>query len=180
MALKKKISNSSELKVWALMRVTLGATFMWAFFDKLIGLGFATCRDEVSGQISVMCSKSWIEGGSPTLGFLKFASKGPFAELYQSLAGNPLIDFLFMSGLLLIGGALILGIGMKIATVTGSVLVIMMYSAVLPPANNPILDEHIVYLLILIGLFSTNNRQVWGLGKWWAKQPLVKKYPLLQ
>lgn len=179
MAKKQSISHTG-IRIWALLRMALGATFLWAFFDKLIGLGFSTCRDASTNAVTTMCSKAWLEGGSPTLGFLKFGTQGPFADLYQRLAGNSAIDWLFMLGLLLIGTALILGIGIRIATVTGSLLVLMMWSAALPPANNPVLDEHIIYMLVLVGIYRTNGRQAWGLRNWWIKQPIVKKLPILE
>jgi len=39
----------------------------------------------------------------PTLGFLKFATKGPLADVYQSFAGAAWADWLFMVGLAGIG-----------------------------------------------------------------------------
>ena len=179
----KKSNRSSKdttLVFWALARIALGFTFLWAFFDKLLGLGFATCRDEKTQVLTTMCEKAWINGGSPTTGFLKFAAKGPLASFYQSLAGNTLVDVLFMAGLLLIGFALIAGIGMRLATISGVLLMVMMWSALLLPENNPIIDEHIIYSIILLGLLAANNRQIWGLRNWWIKQPLVKRFSFLE
>jgi thiosulfate dehydrogenase (quinone) large subunit len=48
---------------WASVRVVLGAIFFWAFLDKLLGLGYAT-----------KASSAWINGGSPTRGFLTFGT----------------------------------------------------------------------------------------------------------
>lgn len=177
---KKQTADHSGIYAWALLRITLGAILFWAFLDKLFGLGFATCRDADTNVVTTMCSKAWLSGGSPTGGFLEFGTKGPLAEMYKSMAGNPIIDWLFMLGLLCIGTALILGIGIRVATVTGSLLMAMLWAAALPPANNPVLDEHIIYILILVGLYQTKDRQVWGLGSWWSRQPLVKKHPVLQ
>ena len=176
----KTIKGSADAKVWAVLRILLGFTFLWAFFDKLWGLGFATCRDAKTGAIDILCSKAWVRGGSPTVGFLKFGTKGPFAHFYQSLAGHAWIDWLFMMGLLLIGVALIFGIAMRLATISGSLLLLMMYKAALWPANNPFVDDHIIYIVVLTGLLVVNKRQVWGLGNWWNQQPLVKRLPLLR
>lgn len=180
MATKQAKLNDKSLYFWAMARITLGLIFLWAFFDKLFGLGFATCRDASTDTVATMCSKAWLEGGSPTVGFLKFGTKGPFESFYQGLAGNGLIDVLFMAGLLLIGFALVAGIGMRVASVTGALLMLMMWSAALLPENNPILDDHIVYALVLLGLGAANSRQVWGLRGWWVKQPLVKRLPMLE
>lgn len=180
MANNKQVNADSTPYFWALARLTLGFTFLWAFFDKLLGLGFATCRDAKTDAVTVLCEKAWVNGGSPTTGFLKFAAKGPLQPLYNQLAGNTLVDILFMAGLLLIGFALVAGIGMKIATVSGAVLMMMMWSALLLPENNPLIDDHIVYAIVLLGLLAANSRQKWGLRNWWVKRPIVKRFPILE
>ncbi len=160
--MKKKI-------IKALLRVFMGWIFLWAFLDKLYGLGFATEAD-----------KSWLAGGSPTTGFLKFATHGPFASIFQNMAGSVFVDWLFMIGLLLIGLALILGIGMKIATATGSLLMLLMWLAAFPPEHNPFVDDHLVYILVL-GILKTHHAgDDLGLGRWWSRTSLVKKYSWLR
>lgn len=179
---KTKLKAKSSEGLWyslALARIGLGFVFLWAFFDKLFGLGFATCRDPKTDVVSTMCEKAWINGGSPTDGFLKFAAKGPFADLYSNLVGNQIVAFLFMAGLLLIGVTLVLGIGVKIAAISGSLMLLMMWSAVLPPENNPVIDDHIIYIFTLMAIKHANDNQRLGLGSWWAKQSLVKQYPVL-
>ena len=176
----KKTNSATGGYAWALARISLGLIFLWAFFDKLWGLGFATCRNAKTDVVTEMCKQAWVKGGSPTTGFLKFGTKGPFAEFYRNLAGNHFIDALFMAGLLLIGLALLFGIGMKIAAVAGSLLLFMMWSATLWPANNPVLDDHIVYIFVLVGLTLTNGDQKLGLRNWWVKQDLVKRFPVLE
>lgn len=176
---KKPEANTRVHYVWGLTRISLGFTFLWAFFDKLIGLGYATCQNAETGETVVRCSSAWLEGGSPTAGFLQFATDGPFAEFYQGLAGNPLTDWLFMMGLLGIGLALTLGIGMRIAVVSGVTLLMMMWSAALPPENNPIIDQHIVYSLVLIGLLMVNKSQKLGFGSSWNKTTIVRRLPFL-
>ncbi len=179
---KAKKSKSGN-KIWhilGLSRITLGFVFLWPFFDKLFGLGFSTCRDAKTSEVTTMCSKAWIHGGSPTTGFLKFAAKGPFKGFYNGLAGNHLVDVVFMVALLLIGVALIAGIATKLATIGGSLLLFMMWTAALLPENNPILDEHIVYILVLMLVLHGNDNQKFGLKDWWAKQTLTKKLPILK
>lgn len=152
-----------------LLRLAMGWILFWAFLDKLFALGFTT-----------EAGKSWLDGISPTMGFLKFGTHGPLAPMFQSMAGNPFIDWLFMMGLLLIGLALILGIGIKIATWTGSLLMLLLFLANIPPEHNPVLDEHIIYILVLNILRVTNSGYNIGLGKWWSQTKLVQKYKFLQ
>ena len=116
----------------------MGFIFLWAFLDKTFGLGFATTAE-----------KAWINGGSPTTGFLANAVKGPFAEIFHSLAGVAVVDWLFMLGLLFAGLTLIFNKYVKWGCVAGSLIFLLMYLSLLWPENNPIIDEHIVYILVL-------------------------------
>ncbi len=177
---KKVSAGDKSLYAWAVLRISLGLTFLWAFFDKLYGLGFSTCRDAKTQIITHSCKAAWINGGSPTKGFLKFATKGPFASFYQGLSGHVWVDTLFMAALLGLGVALTLGIGMRVAIASGSLLLLMMWSAALWPANHPFIDEHLIYIVILLGLYHVNKQQKWGLRSWWVKQDLVKRFPVLE
>lgn len=156
-------------RVFAVTRVALGWTFLWAFLDKTFGLGFAT-ED----------ADAWVNGGSPTNGFLSFATKGPLDSFYQGFAGQAWADWLFMIGLAGIGIALILGVGMRIAAVSGAVLLTLMWSAVLAPANNPFMDEHLIEAALLIGLALMSAGDTWGFGKMWKTLPMVQKFPILR
>lgn len=148
----------------------MGWIFLWAFVDKLFGLGYATASEG-----------AWINGGSPTFGFLNFATKGPFAELYQGMAGNVVVDWLFMLGLLAIGLPLMLGIGVRLAAATGVLMLGLMYSAgSMLPEHNPFLDDHIIYAVIMVGLIVVGGGTHLGLGNMWAKTRLVRKYPILE
>ena len=153
----------------AYVRISLGLIFLWAFFDKLFGLGFATAA-----------GKSWFDGVSPTVGFLKFGTTGPLAPFYKGLAGNVFVDWLFMIGLLGIGFSLIAGIGVKIAGYSGALMMLLMWSALLPPKNHPFLDNHIIYLIVLLVIAKSNVGQILGLGKWWSQTNVVLKYKFLE
>lgn len=148
----------SKKVIFALLRISLGWIFLWSFIDKVFGLGFATEP-----------GKGWLAGGSPTFGFLKFATRGPLAEFYQSLAGNVFVDWLFMLGLLGVGVALLLGIMTRMASWSGVAMMLLMYTAVLPPGHNPVVDEHVVYALLLVAFTLMPVGEWWGLGKWWIK-----------
>ena len=133
-------------KILDLIRIALGWIFFWAFLDKLFGLGLAT-----------EAGKAWLAGGSPTSGFLLHATQGPFAGVFQALANQPVVDWLFMLGLLGIGLALIFKQQMKLATRSGMLLMFLMWLAVLPPAHNPLIDDHIIYILVLWYLGRTQG-----------------------
>lgn len=179
MALSKHLTDTS-LYTWAMLRIGLGAIFLWAFLDKLFGLGFATCRDAVTDVVSVGCSAAWLYGGSPTEGFLQFATKGPFADFYQSLAGLAWVDWLFMLGLAGIGTGLLLGIAVRLVAVAGIMLMLLMWSSLLWPSNNPVIDEHVIYALVLAGIFVTAQHQKWSLRRHWLKLDIVQRLRFLQ
>ncbi|MEE6273606.1 DoxX family protein [Georgenia wangjunii] len=148
-------------KTLAVARIVIGWVFLWAFLDKLLGLSFTTAAES-----------AWIRGGTPAQGYLDNAVYGPFASFFQ-LFSNPIGDVLFMLGLLGIGVAMITGAGVKIAAITGTLLMVFMYLAALPfisgfHGTNPITDSHWVEALLLITAAVTLSGDQWGLGKWWA------------
>jgi thiosulfate dehydrogenase [quinone] large subunit len=149
----------------AVLRIAFGFIFLWAFVDKVFGLGFSTKPEA-----------AWINGGSPTYGFLTNGSSGPFASFYQSIAGQPWANWLFMIGLLAIGVALILGIGLRIAAVAGGLLYVLMWTVALPPTTNPIIDDHLLGAISLIVLAATSAGLTWGLSKQWRSIPFVAKH----
>lgn len=152
----------------AVLRIAMGWIFLWAFLDKLFGLGFAT-----------MDGKSWLDGVSPAAGFLSYGTSGPFASAFASLAGQAWVDWLFMAGLLGIGLALTFGVAMRLAAAGGSLLLGLMYLALLWPKNNPFIDEHLIYIASLALLARLNAGDTWGLGRWWKSRGFVKKMPWL-
>jgi thiosulfate dehydrogenase (quinone) large subunit len=136
------------MKTFIVLRIVMALVFLWAFFDKLFGLGFATAPE-----------KSWLSGGSPTTGFLTHGTHGPFTAIFQSLAGIAIVDWLFMLGLLFIGLTLLFNRYIKWGAVAGIVMMSLMYLATLPPENHPFIDEHIVYALVL-GILGFNKQRV--------------------
>ena len=155
--------------VFAGLRLALGWIFLWAFLDKLFGLGFATKAES-----------AWIDGGSPTQGFLGNAVKGPFEGFYHSFAGAAWADWLFMLGLAGIGIALTAGVAMRIAAAAGAVLLVAMWTAVLPPENNPFMDDHLIFAGVLVLPALTADGETLGLGKAWNRLPIVQRYGWLR
>ena len=170
-----RIITERATKFLAIVRVVLGVEFLWAFLDKTFGLGYAT-----------PAARAWVNGGSPTKGFLSRVAVGPLEGTFHAIAGAAWADWLFMAGLLGIGIALIFGIGLRIAAVSGTLMMLGMWAAEWPLAKltsagepsmstNPIVDYHIIYALALIVLALTYAGHTWGLGKLWAKLPFVHR-----
>jgi thiosulfate dehydrogenase (quinone) large subunit len=168
--------TSTAAKALAVLRISTGFLFLWAFLDKTFGLNYATPS-----------AKAWIHGGSPTKGFLNGVAVGPFQSAFHSLAGNPVADWLFMLGLLGIGVALVAGVAVRIAAVSGVLMVGFMWLATYPLAQhdgtgaatgstNPFVDEHVTEALVLIVLALTYAGTTWGLGRIWARLPFVNSH----
>jgi thiosulfate dehydrogenase [quinone] large subunit len=170
--------TKNAAKALAVLRMSTGFVFLWAFFDKTFGWGFATPS-----------ARAWINGGSPTKGFLSGVDVGPgwLQTFFHNIAGDPWADWLFMLGLLAIGAAFILGIGMRIAAGAGVAMMAMMWLAEFPldkttsagkpsMSTNPITDYHFIYAVTGVVLALTYAGHTWGLGRWWASLPIVQKY----
>lgn len=147
----------------AAIRLSLGWVFLWAFLDKTFGLGHGTAGKD-----------AWVNGGSPTAGFLGFATAGPFSGAYHQIAGQAWADWLFMLGLLGIGTALMLGVAMRLATAAGVLLLVLMWSAVLPPDNNLFMDDHLIYAMTLVLITALGAGHTLGLGHRWDQLSLVR------
>ncbi|GAA2216226.1 DoxX family membrane protein [Nonomuraea monospora] len=151
--------------VWAAARISIGWVFLWAFLDKTFGFGFAT-----------PAAKAWINGGSPTTGFLKGTGENALGGFFSALAGQAWVDWLFMAGLAGVGLALVLGIGTRIAAGAGTAMLLLMWAAELPLTTNPFMDDHIIYSIVLIGLALAGAGRTLGLGN----LPIVRRTPWLQ
>lgn len=153
---------------WVAVRLSLAWTFIWPFADKTFGLGHETASAD-----------AWINGGNPTLGFLS-GSVGPFSGFYQSIAGTDLVNVLFMVGLIVVGIGLLLGIYMRFACAAGGLMLLLMWSASLPPANNVFMDSHIIYALVLAGLALVGAGRTFGFGRAWEQASLVRDNPWIK
>ncbi|PZG02113.1 DoxX family membrane protein, partial [Nonomuraea aridisoli] len=151
--------------VWAVARIALGWVFLWAFLDKTFGWGFATPAE-----------RAWVAGGSPTTGFLKGAEENALGGLFGTLAGQVWVDWLFMAGLLGVGVALMLGVGLRMAAVAGPVMMVLMWAAQLPLDSNPFMDDHLVYAIVIVGLALADAGATLGLGG----LAIVRRNPILK
>lgn len=174
------VRSSAAAKALAVLRIAYGLTFLWAFFDKLLALGYHTGYDQ-KGNLDRFGDAAWINGGSPTEGFLSFGvpADNPFKGTFNSMAGQAWVDWLFMLGLLGIGVALTFGIAMRIGTAAGALMYALMYAASLPLENNPVIDDHLIGVIVMAVLAFTAAASTWGLGKVWTSTELVRKYPAL-
>ena len=176
------VTHHNARRALAALRIGFGLTFLWAFFDKLLALGYATGKNPETGAVDRFGPDAWINDGNPTFGFLTFGvpEDNPFRETFNSIAGDPWANWLFMVGLLGIGLALTFGVGIRLAAISGAVLYLLMWAASLPLENNPVIDDHLLGAIALIVFALTLAGDTWGLGKVWAKTHLVRRFPVLR
>jgi len=152
----------------AVLRLATGFIFLWAFLDKTFGLGFSTPAE-----------RAWINGGTPSQGFLgSEAVSGPLQPFFAGIA-SPATDILFMLGMLGIGLAVMLGIGLRVSAIAGAIIMVLMYLAEWPFAantasTNPLVDYHIIYALALIVVAATSAGDTWGFGRQWRALSIVR------
>ena len=161
------------------LRLAIGFEFLWAFLDKTFGLGYHTAN-----------AKAWIHGGSPTSGFLSGVNVGPLQGTFHSLAGVTAVDWLFMLGLLGVGVALILGVALRPAAISGCTMLAMMYVASWPFAKvagglptastNPIVDDHVVSFMALIAIGAFAALSVGMISRRWSELSFVRSHSWLR
>ena len=178
-------------RVFGALRLAAGWTFLWAFLDKAFALGFTTGRLE-DGTIDFFAQNgAWLNGGSPTAGVVGFAIDGsPFKDAIQTVSGFQMtelgpqvagwVDAVYMLSMLLIGLGLILGIGTRLAAIGGIAWMAIFYGATaIWPEHNPVVDDHVVLAIVMVGLILANAGRYYGLGKAWQRLRAVKDHRYL-
>jgi thiosulfate dehydrogenase [quinone] large subunit len=176
-------------RVFGILRLFMGWTFLWAFLDKAFALGFSTGRvlndAGETVRIDFFGDTAWINGASPTAGAIGFALKGPFVDPIQSFAGYQMteagpavagwFDAFYMVSLLLIGLGLMTGVMTRIAAFGGIAWMAAFYlGTAIWPEHNLFLDDHVVYSVILVGIVLANAGLYWGFGRMWQRVGFVK------
>ncbi|MCU1471742.1 MAG: DoxX family protein [Glaciihabitans sp.] len=164
------VTSASGRRTLAVLRIATGFIFLWAFLDKTFGLGYSTIR-----------AQAWINGGTPSQGFLKSpAVVGPFKPFFAAIA-SPTTDVLFMLGMLAVGVAVILGIGLRISAIASTIILLFMYLAEWSfgpnaASTNPVVDYHIIFALSLIVVAVLSAGDAWGLGRSWKRLNIVQNH----
>ncbi|SDK54031.1 thiosulfate dehydrogenase [quinone] large subunit [Nocardioides sp. YR527] len=173
-------------RLLAVLRIAFGLTFLWAFFDKLLALGFHTgaITNEAGTRTGIDFfaeGQAWINGGSPTEGYLSNVPEHNWLQgMWNDMAGVWWVDWLFMIGLLGVGLTLTLGIGMRVGAIAGAAMYTLMWFSSFPLEQNPIIDDHLLGALTVGVLALTYAGDTWGFGKQWARVPVVMHHGWLR
>jgi thiosulfate dehydrogenase [quinone] large subunit len=138
--------NKAQRSLIVALRVALGGVFLYAGITKILDPGWSA-----AGYI----------GGAKT-----------FPALYQIFLSPevlPIVNILNSWGLTLLGISLIVGILVRYSSLLGAVLMLLYF---LPELDFPyvgehsfLIDEHIIYALLLILFSSVNAGKYWGLDR---------------
>ncbi|HTK60160.1 MAG TPA: DoxX family protein [Candidatus Baltobacteraceae bacterium] len=153
--------DRSDKKFLAALRIALGWLFFYAGITKVMNPAWS--------------AKGYLLGAKT------------FAGFYAWLASDgvlPVVDFLNKWGLTLVGLALILGLFVRLASLFGALMMTMYYFPALQfpkiGANSYLVDEHIVYALVLLFFAAVKAGRWYGLEERCAKLPICAKYPRLR
>ena len=118
-------------------------------------------------------------------GYLNNAKTFPeFFRWFASPEILPITNLINEWGLTLLGVSLILGIGVRLSSTFGVLLMLLYYFPALEfpyaGANSYIIDDHIIYALILVYFAEARAGRVWGLDKWFVNLPIFRKTPRLK
>ncbi|WKZ29104.1 MAG: DoxX family protein [Patescibacteria group bacterium] len=152
--------EQSDKRLLALLRVALGWLFFYAGFTKVINPAWS--------------AKGYLLGAKSFSGFYAWlASDGVL----------PIVDFMNQWGLTLLGISLILGIAVRLSSVLGAFMMLMYWFPVLdfPRVDHGYLvDDHIVYALVLLYFAAVGAGRHYGLGERCARLPFCMRSPKLR
>jgi thiosulfate dehydrogenase [quinone] large subunit len=150
-----------RIKTWAaFLRVALGILFLYAGVTKIIDPAWSAA--------------GYLHGAITFHGF------------YEALTAPGIIgfiDFINKWGLTLLGLSLVLGLGVRISTLGGALLMALYYFPVLKfPYIAPhsfLVDEHVVYFFALLILRDLRAGKIYGLASSCQNWGLCRRYPAL-
>ncbi len=153
-------------KAWGLFltRMALGITFLWAGYEKIIGLSGA------GGGV-----KAFLSGPA--------VASSPLAGFFNAMAGNIVATDLVMYGEFLIGIALVLGALVRVASVAGILQMGLFTLAMWPiqdkPTDNPLVDIRIFYAVLFVAFIFLVPGRFFGLDGIVQKSRFVQGRPAL-
>lgn len=146
------MNNLNTLSRFSLLltRVSLGVLFFYAGITKVV-------------------DSTWSAAG-----YIGAAKTFPnFYQLFLNPAILPVVNFLNVWGLTILGLSLIFGLFVRLSSLFGVVLMLLYYFAAGPfPYPNPhafLIDEHIIYTFLLLFFASIRAGRYWGLDRFLSR-----------
>jgi|SRR3989344_2364782 len=140
-----------------LLRITMGWMFLYAGVKNMLNPNFSAA--------------GYLAGAKTFTGFFHWLATPDIL---------PIVNFINVWGLTLLGASLILGIAVKLSSKLGALLMILYWlplGVVYPNAHSLVVDDHIIYAAALLVLASMSAGRVWGLENWCSNLPICKRNP---
>jgi thiosulfate dehydrogenase (quinone) large subunit len=159
----------------AVLRIALGAGFLYAGIDKVVHFGGGKAFD-ASGFLA-----------HATAGTFPGAAEGavvnPTSGFWVALAGNPTlmsaVNFLVVFGEIAIGLALILGIATRFAGICGALMMALFYIASWDFAHG-LVNEQFLYGILAAFVAYAKAGEAYGFDAFIDKTATVKAHPSLR
>lgn len=151
--------DKTEAKWLTVVRVAIGWLIFYAGITKVLDPAWT--------------AKGYLMGAKTFQGFYSWLASP------QNIAW---VNFLNEWGLTLIGISLILGLGARLSSILGVLLMLLYYFPVLefPKVEHGfIVDEHIIYAALLLSFAAVRAGRYYGLDNWCASLPICRRYPRL-
>lgn len=143
-----------------LLRLSLGWLFFYSGITKILNPDWTSIK--------------YLQGAKTFTGFYAWMSQPNILSV---------VDIMNEWGQLLLGISLILGIAVRLSTTLGAILMALYYAALPFPYPNPqslIVDQHVIYALVMIYLGAVRAGRVYGLEEWCSKLPLCARFPKIR
>ncbi len=158
-------------KAWSIfaLRLALGFMFLYGGIEKI--------ETELGGKMA-------------TKGFLTGVA-GPFAFMFNGMAGNPVVEGLLVYGELAIGISLMAGFFTRVGGISGALVSLLLYMSTLPAmtagftgsyfdfllSKNALISQYVIYILLFVAfIFLVPGR---FLGVDGVLQNLTERSPTL-
>ena len=160
----------------AVLRIAVGAGFLYAGIDKVLHFGGVDKAFSAAGFL-----KGATLGAAP--GSAEGAVVNPTHGLWVSLAGNPglmgVVNFLVVFGEIAIGVALILGIATRFAGILGGLMMGLFYVATWDFSHG-FVTEQFMYALIALFVAYAAAGEAYGIDSILDRTRLVRSQPKLR
>ena len=166
-----------------------GKEVSFPYATKAVGYSLVLMRLAIgwilfAGGLDKLFDSSWSASG-----YLMHAvhPANPFASFFAGLAGSLLVDWLVIIGLTATGLGLLLGLFTRLCSLFAAIIIFLFYLsalqggllAFLPLEHGFVVNEHVVYIMLLFGVSSFGAGQVLGVDGWLRKTSFVVKRPWL-
>lgn len=114
--------------------------------------------------------------------FLDVSSANPLSGVFGFLGRSVawLIEPVFVWGLIVVGAALIFGLAVRLCAAIGTVLMGILWLANLPLGDAFLVDQHVVYVFVLVALVAFGAGRIVGLDAYFEAHPAVENRPWLR